>query len=228
MVKEIFDYVSGKMSHEEFEAELYTNPDLWDEIQSLVPEDIADPDCPFRQVWGNMPGFETNNYRVRQTITSFGYNYSMAYGLISALVKYKYPDIVCREPSDELYTKDDFLLKVATILKQRKYKRRKNYWYLAKNNLIFCIYVQGSQWNKNNYYVNIGVKEDCLALSYPTELHWTWWHRCTNTNGQEINISIQSLVDCFDMYFNDYVSMDVKEFYSKYKAIKIGERWIVL
>lgn len=34
------DYVSGKMSHEEFEAELNIDPKLWDEIQSLVPDNI--------------------------------------------------------------------------------------------------------------------------------------------------------------------------------------------
>lgn len=101
MDKVILDYVSGKMTHEEFEAELNINPKLWNEIQSLVPEDIADPHCPFRQVWGNMSGFETNNYRVKSMITSFGYNYTMAHGLIGALVKYHYPDIVCREPIDE-------------------------------------------------------------------------------------------------------------------------------
>lgn len=110
MVKEILDYVSGKMSHEEFEAELNINPELWDEIQSLVPEDIADQHCSFRQVWGNMAGFETNNYSVKSTLTSFGYKYSMAYGLISALVKYQYPDIVCREPIDE--SPEDILEKI--------------------------------------------------------------------------------------------------------------------
>lgn len=101
MNKVISDYASGKMSHEEFEAELYINPELWNDIQSLVPRDIADVHCPFRQVWGNIPGFETNNYQVKSTVTSFGYNYSMAHGLISALVKYQYPDVVCREPIGE-------------------------------------------------------------------------------------------------------------------------------
>ena len=101
MNKVISDYASGKMSHEEFEAELYINPELWNDIQSLVPRDIADVHCPFRQVWGNIPGFETNNYQVKSTVTSFGYNYSMAHGFISALVKYQYPDVVCREPIGE-------------------------------------------------------------------------------------------------------------------------------
>lgn len=110
MDKRILDYVSGKMSHEEFEAELCINPELWDEIQSLVPKNIADSDCPFRQLWGNMPGFETNNYQVKSMVTSFGYKYTIAHGLISALVKYQYPDIVCREPIDE--SPDDLLEKL--------------------------------------------------------------------------------------------------------------------
>lgn len=104
------DYASGKMSHEEFEAELNIDPKLWNEIQSLVPENIADRDCPFRQLWGNMAGFETNNYRVKSTLTSFGYNHIMAHGLICALVKYRYPNVVCREPIEE--SPDDLLEKI--------------------------------------------------------------------------------------------------------------------
>ena len=45
-----------------------------------------------------MKGFETNNYSVKDTIMSFGYNGIKAHSLISALLIYHYPDIKVRDP----------------------------------------------------------------------------------------------------------------------------------
>lgn len=97
MNKAILDYVTGKMSHEEFEAETYIDPAIWEEIQALVPADIKESQCPFRTVYGRIGALEANNYSVKATLTAIE-NYSLTYDLISKLVKYQNPEIVCREP----------------------------------------------------------------------------------------------------------------------------------
>lgn len=107
-MKEIFNFVQGLTSYDEFEYILYSNPEIWKWLQGLVPDDIApddiapddiaDDDCPFRKIYGNMKGFETNNYSVKDTIMSFGYNGIKAHSLISALLIYHYPDIKVRDP----------------------------------------------------------------------------------------------------------------------------------
>lgn len=97
MNKAVLYYVTGKMSHEEFEAETYIDPVIWEEIQALVPADIEERQCPFRTVYGRMGALEANNYSVKATLTAFE-NYSLTYDLISKLVKYQNPEIVCREP----------------------------------------------------------------------------------------------------------------------------------
>lgn len=98
---EIYDYVAGTISHEEFEAELYIHPDLWDEIQSLIPADISGPDCPFRRKWGNMQALETNNYKVKAAVTAFGFNSGMLYSLLKALVLYHDPNAVCHTSMED-------------------------------------------------------------------------------------------------------------------------------
>lgn len=99
-MKIVFDFAQGKLTHEEFELELSLDPEIWTWVQALVPEDIDSPDCGFRSLYGNMKGFETNHYKVKSTILSFGYNGHLAHSLISALIKYHYPNIVSQSPPD--------------------------------------------------------------------------------------------------------------------------------
>lgn len=113
-MKIVFDFVQGKLSYDEFENEFVLEPEIWTWIQSLVPNDISNKNCTFRSIYRNMQGFETNNYNVKSTIMSFGYDSEYgritAFTLISALVKYHYPDIVCKEPLQ--YGTIEFLEKV--------------------------------------------------------------------------------------------------------------------
>lgn len=113
-MKAVFDFVQGKLSYDEFEIEFILHPEIWDWIQALVPENIAEADCSFRMQYSNMQGFETNLYNVKATIVAFGYDdfygRSVAYHLISALVRYHYPEVVCREPPQK--GSDDVLEKL--------------------------------------------------------------------------------------------------------------------
>ena len=129
--------------------------------------------------------------------------------------------------SNKLLNKEKFLSDTAVILKQRNYKKRTNSWYLTVRDIIFCVNVQGSCWDKNDYYVNIGVKEHAGDMPYPTELHWTWDHRCFDKNGNQVNISIEALIDCMDKYFNDYISMGKDAFFDKYNAVKVGPQFMI-
>lgn len=103
-MKEVFDFVEGKMSFDEFEAELYLKPEIWKWLQALVPSDIENPECRFRKEHGKeLSSFITNNYSVKKTIMSLGYNGMSAHHLISELVKYNYPDIVVAMPQSYSY-----------------------------------------------------------------------------------------------------------------------------
>lgn len=101
MTKTILDYAEGRLSHEEFEAELYLHPELWEELQSLMPPDIKDPACRFRTLFPNIKLLETNQYRVRQTLLAFGYRGSLSHALVGALVRYHNPSAGIRRPPEE-------------------------------------------------------------------------------------------------------------------------------
>lgn len=123
--------------------------------------------------------------------------------------------------------KIDLIQLLDHALKYRGYKRRGNYWFLTQNGIIFCINIQNSQWDKNTYYVNIGVAKEEQACNYPTILNWTWRHRCHGKSG-EVNLSMQEIMTSVDVYFSDYINADnPSDFYIKYSAERIfNQYWI--
>ena len=104
-MKQVFDFVQGKLSYDEFEAEFTLHPEIWTWVQQLIPQDITDAGCPFRAIYHNMQGLETNQFNVYSTIMAFGYSSiygrNVAYDLIRALVQYNYPEMKCQRPPEQ-------------------------------------------------------------------------------------------------------------------------------
>ena len=101
ITKTLLEFSQGLLSYEEFEAFLSLNPNAWEMIQALVPDNISNESCLFRKIYPNMKGFETNNFNVRATLSAFGFQPRSVWSMISALVKFRYPDIVTAYPPDE-------------------------------------------------------------------------------------------------------------------------------
>lgn len=106
----VFDFVQGLIGDEECEYIIYATPSIWSWVQELVPEDIGNSDCEFRKCYCNMQGFETNDYNVKSTVTAFGYKRHIARSLISALVKYRFPQVAVKASIDT--TPEDILEKM--------------------------------------------------------------------------------------------------------------------
>lgn len=125
--------------------------------------------------------------------------------------------------------KNDFIFTISPILKDRGYKKRGSYWYFYDNNkkLILCINLQGSQWNKDSYYINIGIADIKEGQLYPSLLNWTWRHRCRGEQG-EVNIDTKVFVQSIDTYFSEYLEAKTpSDFYNKYNATFISNQyWI--
>ncbi len=123
--------------------------------------------------------------------------------------------------------KQSYIQELGPILKNQGYKKHGNYWYLSQGGAVLCINVQGSQWDKNDYYVNIGAAKEDSACKFPTILKWIWQHRCMGKEG-ELNLSIQDTLVCVDTYFSDYLqAKNPRDFYTKYKAdYSGGQYWL--
>lgn len=104
-LKIILDFVQGKMTYEEFEAEYSLSPQIWTFIEDmLTPEMLNDPDCPF---WtrSNRSALEPNGFSVRAAALAFGFDTQFgrvhAHSLICDLAEFTYPDIRRKSPPEQ-------------------------------------------------------------------------------------------------------------------------------
>ena len=104
-LKIILDFVQGRMTYDEFEAEYSLSPEVWTRIQDmLTPEMMNDPICPF---WtrSNRSALEPNGFSVRAAALAFGFDTHFgrvhAHSLISDLVEFTYPDIHRKSPPEQ-------------------------------------------------------------------------------------------------------------------------------
>lgn len=85
--------------------------------------------------------------------------------------------------------KEDFIQEIRSPLKALGFRKNGQYWYKTYNDLLLCINVQGSQWDKNDYYVEIGAALANSGRKFPTLLYWEFCHRCVD-HGQKINFDV--------------------------------------
>ena len=125
-------------------------------------------------------------------------------------------------------TKTEFISAAAPLLKDRGYKKRGSYWYLSRAGYVFCINLQGSQWDKDHYYINIGAAEQREEAPYPTLLKWLWRHRCRNAHGEELNPELSDLLLCIDSCFSDFLAADdPSSFYKEHHAtLLVNQYWL--
>ena len=57
--------------------------------------------------------------------------------------------------------KNDFLLAVHEYLKAFGYRKNKSYWFLSNGELVYCVYVQSSQWDANCWAQTFSNKVAC-------------------------------------------------------------------
>lgn len=117
--------------------------------------------------------------------------------------------------------KQSFILQIKPILKELNYKKKDNYWYKRVDNHICCINVQGSQWDKKDYYVEIGFSFYAEECKTPRLLQWHCRHRCKGASGEK-NISASDLLLAMKNTFEEVsVTEQITTFLQKHKAVKV-------
>lgn len=99
-------------------------------------------------------------------------------------------------------TKNEFIEAIRSPLKKEGFRKVGQYWYKRNNDIIYCINVQGSQWDRNDYYFEIGVAEHKENCTTPTLLHWLSCHRCEGNSGER-NVLPSEALKCVSNTFRD-------------------------
>ena len=121
--------------------------------------------------------------------------------------------------------KQTFVSQIKPVLKQRNYRKNGNYWYKQALSYVCCINIQGSQWSKDDYYVNIGFYLPDPGIKNPTILHWYCRHRCIGKSG-ELNILPDEFLKCIEDVFGSVSSASqISVFLTSRNAQKIVNQY---
>jgi len=123
-------------------------------------------------------------------------------------------------------SKNEFTPILALYLKEEGYVKKRTYWFKRSNSILLCVHLQSSLWDKDDYYINIGVSNSDIS-SYPNELRWYWWHRCSFHN-TELNLTLDEIRICMINLFGDYQQLPEKDFFSKHCSTRLNGRYIVM
>lgn len=114
--------------------------------------------------------------------------------------------------------KEEFLEAIRPELKKRGYRKNGMYWYRRCEGFTCCVNLQTSNWDSNNYYVNVGLSLEDAPDCRPTLLKWYCRHRCTGHTCAE-NILPEEFLPYLDSTFGRLHSKtQIREFLVSQKA----------
>ena len=121
--------------------------------------------------------------------------------------------------------KQTFISEISDQLKKLDFKKAKSYWYKYCNDVIFCIHLQSSQWDPEDYYVEIGVALSANNFSRPSLLQWYCRHRCCGITGDK-NILPGEFMLCISYYLDKLSSFeDVEALLREENATKVASQY---
>ena len=122
--------------------------------------------------------------------------------------------------------KSEFVSEIKPILKKLDYKKNNTYWYKYHEDYIECICVCGSQWDMNDYFIEVGYSTFENG-KYPTLLNWYCRYMLEGQSGQ-YNISPIEFFNGTQSFFDSISSKkDIDCFIKNSTAIKVGNQFII-
>lgn len=105
-------------------------------------------------------------------------------------------------------------LEIAKIeLKKRGFKKIRNYWILLNDYYYIAFNIQGSQWDKSNYYINFLIdnvnRYEGKPILYPTINHRFFSNNDFNTNDGQVNPSIIEAINELNLLVEKYFKLPI-------------------
>lgn len=91
--------------------------------------------------------------------------------------------------------KSEVIKSLKTLLKNNGYRTQGAYWFKESNDVIQFVNIQGSLWDKNNFYVNLGImKKSHVTKKCHPDYEWDIWFRYPENDMQPEPDNIVSFV----------------------------------
>ena len=121
--------------------------------------------------------------------------------------------------------KTTFISEITDPLKKSGYKKYRHYWFRPAGYCTICVFVQGSQWDKACYYVEIGAIERTDLTKPVPNYDWDIRHRCAGANGED-HISPDEFLNKLNQFEENLSEISsLSEFLSKINAVKVANQF---
>lgn len=103
-------------------------------------------------------------------------------------------------------TKEELIMQLTPALKEKGYKKNRQTWNKAKDRLVIVFNIQNSQWDKADYYLNLGISINALSGNPKARFISSGdiWERIPAKNDRGIPTSAEQILSIIDMWENWY------------------------
>ena len=127
--------------------------------------------------------------------------------------------------------KADIIISLKPILKEKNFKKIRNYWYIAKNGMTFYLNIQGSCYCSDDFYVNLGVVFSPFDGRIPPIYTWDRRRRVF-VEGKQINFDIEDVIAVLEFFLDLFPTVREAEIFvnsqkNKYERIIISNRYML-
>ena len=124
--------------------------------------------------------------------------------------------------------KAEFIASAKAYFKELGYKKYRNYWSLARGEIVYCVFMQNSQWSVEDYYVEVGIALREEAGEKPTLGHWYVRKRCEDENRNETNIALDAVIRTMDFFKEIHDIDELKRYVERTPHNRLGVQYDLL
>lgn len=117
--------------------------------------------------------------------------------------------------------KSEFLAIIKPELKKLGYRKNGMYWYKRCDGFTCCINLQTSNWDSDNYYINVGLSLDDSPGCRATQLNWYCRHRVQGKDGDRNILPGELLSHLAQTFDKIHSRSEIRSFLIQHKAIEM-------
>lgn len=118
--------------------------------------------------------------------------------------------------------KTEFILAAKEYFKKLGYRKHRNYWFLACDEIVYCVFLQNSQWSKDDYYVEVGIALRKEVGERPCLTDWYVRKSCPDEREYYTNVSLDDEIRAMDFYKEIHSIDELKQYMEKTPHIALG------
>lgn len=125
--------------------------------------------------------------------------------------------------------KTEIITSLKPILREKNFKKIRNYWYKEQNGMTSYLNIQGSVYDTNDFYVNLGIVFSLIDKKVPPTYDWDIFRRAFVDN-KELNLEIEDILLILDAFLKLFPTIENAQTFaqnqkSKYEYIVISEHY---